>query len=49
MTGSVLLLRGQPRTTIGDETFHVPVRNGKVWFHLSMTARQLVCLRITRN
>ena len=45
MPGGVLLLHGQNRTTIGDEMFHVPVRNGKVWFHFSMTTGQTV----TRN
>ncbi len=46
MSGDALLLRGQNRTTIGDEMFHVPVRNGKGWFHFSMTAGQTVELAI---
>ncbi len=48
MSGDALLLRGQNRTTIGDEMFHVPVRNGKGWFHFSMTAGQTVELAIYR-
>ena len=38
--GGVLLSHGQNRTTIGDETFHGPVRDGKGWVHLSMAAKK---------
>lgn len=38
--GGVLLSHDQNRTTIGDETFHVPVRNGKGWGRLSMAAKK---------
>ena len=38
--GSVLLSHGIPRTIIGAEAFHGPVRDGKAWDHLAMAARQ---------
>ena len=38
--GGVLLSHGIPRTIIGAEAFHGPVRDGKAWDHLAMTARQ---------
>ena len=40
--GGVLLSRGLFRTTIGDEAFHRPVRDGEGWFRHSMTARQTI-------
>ena len=44
--GGVLLSHGQNRTTIGDETFHGPVRDGKGWVHLSMAAKKTDAPRI---
>ena len=48
--GSVLLSHGIPRTIIGAEAFHGPVRDGKAWDHLAMAARQTRNLYLeTRN
>ena len=38
--GSVLLSHGIPRTIIGAEAFHGPVRDGKAWDHLAIATRQ---------
>ena len=38
--GGVLLSRDIPRTIIGAEAFHGPVRDGKAWVHLAMAAKQ---------
>ena len=38
--GGVLLSRDIPRTIIGAEAFHGPVRDGKAWDHLAMAAKQ---------
>ena len=41
--GGDLLSRDIPRTIIGAEAFHRPVRDGKAWVHLAMAAKQSGC------
>ena len=40
LPGSVLLSHDIPRTIIGAEAFHGPVRNGKGWVHLAIATKQ---------
>ena len=47
--GGVLLSRDIPRTIIGAEAFHGPVRDGKAWDHLAMAARQTLKLFAFNN